>query len=359
MATPRATPSAASAVEHIGWHWSRRVYIVRSLPLVGHIAFGVIDRGTNILQVRPSTLCFHNCIFCSVDAGPSSRWRRGEFIVDRKLLRKWVESLARLKGRGLEVLLDGVGEPLTHPEIARIISDLREVDQVERIAIETHGGSLSKRLALLLQDAGLDRINLSIDAANPGLARQLVGARWYDVERILKTAEWIIENTTIDVVLTPVVLPGVNEAEMKALISWARRVGAGNKSGWPTGVLIQKFEVHKYGRRPEGLRRVWGWKRFYTWLRNLERETGYRLIVDPSELGFQARPSLSKPFHKGDIVKLVIVGEGWHRGETLAVDRGWSRTIALLGYKGPLEPGLEVLARIARDKDNIYVATPY
>jgi uncharacterized Fe-S cluster-containing radical SAM superfamily enzyme len=44
--------------------------IRRPIPLVGHIAFGVIDRGTNIIQVRPTSLCNLNCIFCSVDAGP-------------------------------------------------------------------------------------------------------------------------------------------------------------------------------------------------------------------------------------------------------------------------------------------------
>jgi uncharacterized Fe-S cluster-containing radical SAM superfamily enzyme len=59
-----------------------RLYIyVHNMPLVGHIAFGVIDRGTNILQVRPTTICPYNCIFCSVDAGPYSRYRQAEFVV--------------------------------------------------------------------------------------------------------------------------------------------------------------------------------------------------------------------------------------------------------------------------------------
>jgi uncharacterized Fe-S cluster-containing radical SAM superfamily enzyme len=40
-----------------------RLYIyVHNMPLAGHIAFGVIDRGTNILQVRPTTICPYNCI---------------------------------------------------------------------------------------------------------------------------------------------------------------------------------------------------------------------------------------------------------------------------------------------------------
>ncbi|MCE4627148.1 MAG: radical SAM protein, partial [Desulfurococcales archaeon] len=51
--------------------WKRLlVNIEEPLPLVGTVFIGVIDRGTNVLQVRPTTLCPLNCIFCSVDAGP-------------------------------------------------------------------------------------------------------------------------------------------------------------------------------------------------------------------------------------------------------------------------------------------------
>ena len=52
---------------------ARRVFEVGPpMPLVGHVAFGIIDRGTNLLQIRPTSLCPLSCIFCSVDAGPRS-----------------------------------------------------------------------------------------------------------------------------------------------------------------------------------------------------------------------------------------------------------------------------------------------
>ena len=38
----------------------RRLYYISkesSIPLIGHSAFGIIDRGTNLLQVRPITGC--------------------------------------------------------------------------------------------------------------------------------------------------------------------------------------------------------------------------------------------------------------------------------------------------------------
>ncbi len=337
--------------------WGRAVYEVTGLPLVGHIAFGVIDRGTNVLQVRPSTLCPHSCIFCSVDAGPMSR-RRSEYLVEPRLLLKWVRAVAELKGPGLEALLDGVGEPLTHPGIADIVAGLRHIPQVARVALETHGGFLSKRLLELLDKAGLDRVNLSLDTLDPAKARRLAGVEWYDVRRIVSVVEWAVENTGIDFILTPVVVPGYNDSidDLKGLVELARSLSLGRKVGWPTGVLVQKYESHRYGRKPQGSR-PWGWGRFYKWLRRAEEELGYRLIVDMAEIGMEERPRIPKPYRVGDRVPLIVVGEGWLPGEALAVDLRWSRVVSLVGVEDA-RPGARLTGRIIRDRDNIYLARP-
>ncbi len=337
------------------FHGRPVIRVGEPVPLVGHIAFGVIDRGTNIIQVRPSTLCPHNCVFCSVDAGPNSRTRAAEFQVEEDWLQRWVKELVAVKTRPVEILLDGVGEPLTHPRIARVIELMRDIPGVSRVALETHGGFLSKSLAKKLDQAGLDRINLSVDSGVPERARMLAGVEWYEVERVLRVAEWIIENTGIDVVLTPVYVPGISRPEdVKPLIEWARRAGAGKKSGWPTGVLIQKYEVHRYGRKPQGARN-WPWGRFYKWLRQLEQETGYRLLVDFEELGYTRDTRLEEPYKRGERVPLTVLGPGWHHGEHLAVDRRWTRVFSLFPNR-PLPAGSRVNAVVVRSKDNIYVA---
>ncbi|GAB6148559.1 radical SAM protein [Stetteria hydrogenophila] len=324
--------------------------------MMGHIAFGVIDRGTNVIQVRPSTLCPHACIYCSVDAGPASRWRQTEYIVDADDLVRWVAMVASVKGPGVEALLDGVGEPLTHPRILYIISRLRGIPEVRSVALETHGGFLSKRLAEKLDEAGLQRVNLSLDTLDPGKARLLAGVPWYDVGRIVKVVEWMVENTGIDVVLTPVIVPGYNDSEedIASLVELARSLGLGSKVGWPTGVLPQKYEAHKYGRKPRGVK-PWSWGRFYKWLREMEARLGYRLHASMSELGMEPRPRVAKPYRAGDRVPLRVVGPGWLRGELLAVDARGLRAVTLIGGEH-VRVGQRVVARIIRDKDNIYLA---
>ena len=337
----------------------RRVLrIGRPFPLMGHIAFGVIERGTNVVQVRPSTLCFHDCIFCSVDAGPSSRYRRAEYVIDDiDWLVEWVEEVARVKGGGVEALIDGVGEPLTNPRIIELVRKLKSINGVDRVAIETHGGSLSLPLLRALDRAGLDRVNLSIDAVDPALGRRLVNAEWYDVSRILSVVERALKETRIDFVLTPVVVPGLNDDQMKGLIAWARDHGLGARSGWPSGVLIQKYEVHRFGRKPRGVR-PWTWDRFYAFLRRLETETGYRLLLRPEEIGIRRAPRVERPYREGDEVNLVVAGEGWLRGELLASDTGCLRSFSLVGVREGMSIGSLVRGRVIRDEDNIYLARP-
>ncbi|MGC9071109.1 MAG: radical SAM protein [Acidilobus sp.] len=336
----------------------RVIRLGRPFPFMGHIAFGVIERGTNVIQVRPSTLCFHDCVFCSVDAGLSSRTRHAEYIIDDiDWLVDWVRAVVDIKGGGVEALIDGVGEPLSNPHIAELVRKLKSISGVERIAIETHGGSLSVPLIKALEKAGLDRVNLSVDAMDPGLARRLVNVSWYDVGKILATVERALLETRVDFILTPVIVPGYNEGEMLKLIEWAKAHRLGERSGWPSGVLVQKYEAHRFGRRPKGVV-PWSWEYFYKFLRRLERETGYRLLLRPDEIGIRRAPRVERPFRKGDEVNLVIAGDGWLLSELLAVDPRCSRVITVIKAKRGLDRGIVIRGSIIRDEDNIYLARP-
>ncbi len=345
-------------LEKISNFYGRPVYYInKPIPLIGHIAFGIIDRGTNVLQVRPSSLCFHNCIFCSVDAGPSSKHREAEYIVNEEWLAEWAYEIANIKNDDIEVLIDGVGEPISHPNILKLISLIKKIKNVKTISIETHGGSLSLQLAKRLEKAGLNRINLSIDSTDPENAKKLTGTEWYNVNKILKTASEILKETSIDIILTPVVVPEINENDMDLIIEWAKDNKAGEKSNYPSGILIQKFEIHHFGRKPEKVK-VWSWRKFYSWLKALQEKHNYRLIVKPEELGFKNSVKLEKPFHVNDIVKTIIIGKGWLKNEYLSTDENCSRIISIIS-KENLIIGSKVKTKIIRDKDNIYLGKLY
>ncbi|HID09100.1 TPA: radical SAM protein, partial [Candidatus Micrarchaeota archaeon] len=265
----------------------RVVKLYDDTPMMGHIAFGVIDRGTNVVQVRPTTICNLNCIFCSVDAGPGSRFRQVEYVVeDLCWLVDWVVSVARFKGVKVEALIDGVGDPLTHPRIVELVSMLKDRREVATVSLETHGQLLSYRLADELAAAGLDRINLSIDALDPRLASKLQGAEWFDVRKVVEVAEYMAESTKVDVHLTPVWIPGINDEEIEKIIEWALRVGFGKRC---PALGIQKYVKHKYGRKVPGVKEM-SWGVFYRRLRALERKYGIKLVLSMKDYGMKPAP---------------------------------------------------------------------
>ncbi len=331
------------------------LYIVGSpAPLLGYIAFGVIDRGTNVVQVRPTTVCPLSCIFCSVDAGPRSRRRWAEYLVEPRWLASWFEEVARVKGCGVEALVDGVGEPLSYPWIVELVEELKGTGRAGSVAVETHGSTLTRRLVDRLWEAGLDRINFSVETLNPDKARWLYGADWYDLGRALDAVEYAARETGIDVHVTPVWLPGINDEDIPGIIEWALRIGAGKR--WPP-VTVQKFVAHKHGRRPPGLREV-SWGEFWEWIGRLEERLGVRLRYSMEEWGMRRAPRVACGVEKGDVLKVAVVAEGWLRGEKIGVPtRGPRRLVAILGSRG-VEVGSVVRVRVVRARDCIIVARP-
>ncbi len=341
-----------------GQVWSRPlVSLTKPAPLAGAVFVGVIDRGTNVLQVRPTTLCPLSCVFCSVDAGPRSRWRTAEFqVASPSWLAEWASRTALEKGVWVEALIDGVGDPFAYSRLVDLVRELKSRPGIRWVAVETHGWRLSERLIRRLEEAGLDRVNLSIDSLNLEKARRLTGTPWYDVLRVARLAEFIARETSVDLHVTPVWVPGLNDDDIVEIVRWAYRIGAGKR--WPP-VTVQKFLEHRHGRRPRGVREM-AWKTFWARLRELERRTGLRVTWTMEEWGMRPAPRAPMPLRAGQRVRLLVVAPGWIRGTLTAVTLDGSRLVTLRALRGvrPAERGEIVAARIVSDKDGILIAEP-
>ena len=114
------------------------------IPLIGSLYFGIIDRGTSILQVRPSCGCNLNCPFCSVDAGPESTTRATSYEVEMEYLVEAVEEIARFKGAGVECHIDLAGRTGDVRPASELIAELRRIDEVSTISLQTNGTLLNE-----------------------------------------------------------------------------------------------------------------------------------------------------------------------------------------------------------------------
>ncbi|VVB88907.1 Coenzyme PQQ synthesis protein E [uncultured archaeon] len=323
--------------------------LIRDIPLFGCIAFGIIDRGTNVLQVRPISECPLSCIFCSTDAGHGTKHRNSEYMVDLQQLLAAFEWAASYKETNdIEAHIDTVGEPAMYPQLVELVEGLSKNSHVKTVSMQTNGMLLSPRLIDNLEAAGLSRINMSIESLEPELAKRIAGTDSYNLERVLGNAGHIARNTDIDLLIAPVWLPGINDKEIPGLIEFALRIGAGKRFP-PLG--IQKFLPHKYGRRP-GIKPM-DWDEFYSLLRRWEDEYGTKLVLKPGDFGsFDCKP-IPRAFKRYEKVKVNVVGPGWMKGEMLAVAR--DRVVTVVDADR-VHSGTEVNVRIERVVDGIYMA---
>jgi hypothetical protein len=327
-----------------------RITAESGIPLVGSLYFGIIDRGTSLLQVRPSCGCNLNCPFCSVDAGPCSTTRVTSYEVEPGYLLSAVEEIAPFKGPGVECHIDSPGEPLMYRRLPKLVDALKEIDEVTTVSLQTNGMLLDAEKISALASAGLDRVNLSLHALDPELACQLAGVDWYDVEQVKKAARAVAESQ-MDLLIAPVYIPGMNDAEIPALIRFAQEIGAGKRFP-PLG--IQKFERYRYGRTPRGVKAQSWWQFFNRSIPVWEKESGLRLRLNAErDFGTVRRPMLPRVFKKGDMVTVEIRAPGWIRGEMLGVAR--NRVVSV--FNCPKASG-QVRVKIVAAKHNIYVGVP-
>ncbi|HUL61568.1 MAG TPA: radical SAM protein [Methanocella sp.] len=330
-------------------HYTGRtlVYVTKEsgIPLIGHTAFGLIDRGTNLIQVRPVSGCNLNCIFCSVDEG-ISRSRKTDFIVDTDYLVEEFAKLAALKGGDVEAHVDGQGEPFIYPYMVELLQKLRKIPNVKTISAQSNGMLLDEENIAAM--AGLiDRVNLSISALDERTAWMLAGSKKYSVGHVKGVAVRLLEHG-IDVLLAPVWVPGYNDDEIPKIVDWGLSIGVGRR--YP-GFGIQNYVRYQFGKKVKT--KPMRFDQFFGKLAVLERTYGLKLKLSPADFGIHRAPSLPKAFRRGDQLKLDLVAPGRVHGEMLAVANG--RVIGVLTDR-PV--GSRVSAEITRTTDNVYVAVP-
>lgn len=319
-----------------------------NVPLIGTVMFGCIDRGTNLIQVRPTTKCTLNCIFCSTDSGPFSRTRITEYVVDVDYLLEWFKHLAKFKGNyKLIAFIDSVGDPLTYPKIVDLVQGLSEVKGVEDVSIETSGVSLTEDKIDELCEAGLTKINISLHALDSELAKKLAGTENYDVFHVKKIIEHIAESP-IELMITPVWIPTLNDGEIPKIIEFAKKMNKNEK--YPC-LGIQKYEAHKYGRKPKSVKEVTWWK-FYEQLEGLEKRFNLKLKIGPRDLGIHKRKMLPYAFEKGEKVNVEVKVSGWMKNEMICAAR--NRCVTVFSCCASIGDIIKV--KIIKNKHNLYIA---
>jgi len=319
------------------------VYIHKNsgIPLMGTNYFGLIDRGTNIIEIKPITSCNLGCIYCSVDEGPLSR-RKVDFVVEKGYLVQELKALVDYKGEDyIDAHINAQGEPTLYADMVELVRDIAKIPQVKSISIDTNGTLLHKKLIDELAEAGLTRINLSLNALDQKIADKMAGFP-YNLKKVIELAHYIPKK--MDLIIAPVWLPGYNDDELIRLAKFAQEVGAG-KNCPPIG--IQNFLDYRFGRNPVKPVEL---EVFYKKLQDLEQKHGIKLINDEKMFKIKKCKELPKPFKKGQVIEAELVFPGRLPGEMLAVANN-----RLISVPSCYKHEGKVKLKIKRTKHNIFL----
>ena len=313
------------------------------IPLIGTNYFGLVDRGSNIIEVKPITSCNISCIFCSVDEGPLSR-RKVDFVVEKDYLVQEFRKIVEFKSSNkIDAHINAQGEPTLYSDMVELVRDIMSIKGVKTSSIDTNGLLLNKQYVDELADAGLTRINLSLHSLDAEKAAKLAGYA-YNLNKVLEIARYI-PKTKMDLIIVPVWMPGYNDDDLVKLAKFAVEIGAG-KHCPPIG--IQNFMNYKFGRNPIEMTSLGD---FYKKMKVLEEEHGIKLIFDKTAFDIEDLPEIPKPFRKGQITEARIVFPGRIGSEMIAVAK--DRLISVPEcFK---EIGSKVKVRIKRTKHNIFL----
>ncbi len=106
------------------------------------------------------------------------------------------------------------GEPLVRSDVVEIVRAIAALPETEDLAMTTNG-FLLPGMAQDLYDAGLRRLNISLDSLDPGIFDQIIGnrgrSRWQQVWQGIQAAYAVGFNP---LKLNVVVIPGVNDHEV-------------------------------------------------------------------------------------------------------------------------------------------------
>lgn len=205
------------------------------------------------LRVSLTDRCNLNCIYCRP--------------------RKWVKLLEKDKLLSFEEIVKftqfvtdlGVkkirltgGEPLLRKDVDRLVSMIARIKKIEEITLTTNGTRLEE-LVLVLKNAGLSRVNVSLDSLNRKKFFQITG---YDgLPKVVRGIKAAREAGLDPVKINVVGLKGINDSEILDFVKFALKNslilrfieympvhGVGKKHWYISNQLVKKIIKERWGK---------------------------------------------------------------------------------------------------------------
>ncbi len=188
------------------------------------------------LRIAITEKCNLSCAYCHNEGLEKNALTNHE-----EMKREEISRIVKVAiGLGISrVKLTG-GEPLLRKDVVDIVEDLAKLSGLTDLSMTTNG-SLLADVAEELHQHGLARVNISIPTLDDDAYQKLTGGRLHEVIRGIGAA---IDSGFKPVKLNMLVLNGINDQSVGAMIEFAKKAGA----------ILQVIELEPVNITPEYFR---------------------------------------------------------------------------------------------------------
>ena len=209
-----------------------------------------LNRPIKDLRISVMDTCNYRCPYCM----PADK-----FDDDYQFLKKEqrlgfseIEKVVKVfAGFGVNKIRLTGGEPLLRRDLDRLIKFLKRIDGINDIALTTNGQLLQRQLPKLI-DAGLDRINISLDTIDEDLYYKMSGERG-KLSVVLDAIDAASRSALKSVKLNCVVQKGVNDDQIiplleryqdtNVVVRFIEFMDVGTKNGWTKEEVINFNDI--------------------------------------------------------------------------------------------------------------------
>ncbi|MEH7122149.1 GTP 3',8-cyclase MoaA [Bacillus sp. JJ1773] len=210
-----------------------------------------LNRPLRDLRISVIDRCNFRCTYCmpAEKFGPDFA-----FLPKSELLTyEEIELLAKIfVDLGVEKIRLTGGEPLLRKDLPILVKKLAAIDGLKDLALTTNG-VLLPRLANDLKEAGLQRVNVSLDSLNDELFGKING-RNVAVQEVLNGIK-AAQEAGLFVKINMVVKKGLNESEIVPMAKFCKEHGlqlrfieymdVGSTNGWRMDDVFTKKEIYE------------------------------------------------------------------------------------------------------------------
>ncbi len=169
-------------------------------------------RNIDYLRISLCDRCNMRCLYCMKEEGITKF--RHEDILPFEKIEMIVKALAKLGIK--KVRLTG-GEPLLRSDVEKLCVMLKKIEGIKELCLTTNG-YLLKDKAKTLKEAGVDRINISLDSLDKDKYFKIT--RGADLETVLDAIKEAKKYFKIKI--NTVLLKGFNDGEIDDFIAFAK-----------------------------------------------------------------------------------------------------------------------------------------